>query len=315
MGRGPGDAEISPLHIAAVLRNVYYAPRPEPSRLADHPIEERHAAVRSLATVVRERCGKLGVLLTSEQGKPFTGASPSLGQAPVASVTLGQGQFCTKPGLLFLPAEHGLEDQLRRGIAAAHPAPCSAHGSAPPTVPSSRNSPATPPCAPCTSPRSRTTPGPRRPLSSPPPAEEVRACPELLRECFGPASLVITYTSAEDLLETLRTLPGGLTATIQGQEQEDEDLLHRLTAVLQAGRLIWNGWPTGVAVTAAMHHGGPWPATTSPLHTSVGSRAVARWMRPVAYQNMPEALLPPPLRRTNPWGVPQEIGGSSQQPG
>lgn len=144
--------------------------------------------------------------------------------------------------------------------------------------------------------------------------DDLRACPELLRECFGPASLVITYASTEDLLETLRMLPGGLTATVQGQEQDDENLLHGLMAGLRAGRLIWNGWPTGVAVTAAMHHGGPWPATTSPLHTSVGSRAVARWMRPVAFQNMPDALLPVPLRRTNPWNVPQEVDGSAGKP-
>ncbi|MFI9771123.1 aldehyde dehydrogenase family protein [Streptomyces sp. NPDC052415] len=140
-------------------------------------------------------------------------------------------------------------------------------------------------------------------------AESVRAHPELLTECFGPASLIITYTTTEELLETLSTLPGGLTATVHGQEHEDEPLARRLTAVLHAGRLIWNGWPTGVAVTPAMHHGGPWPATTSPLHTSVGSGAISRWMRPVAYQNMPEQLLPAPLRRANPWNVPQQVDG------
>ncbi|GAA4980998.1 hypothetical protein GCM10025734_01140 [Kitasatospora paranensis] len=62
-----------------------------------------------------------------------------------------------------------------------------------------------------------------------------------------------------------------------------------------------------MAVTAAMHHGGPWPATTSPLHTSVGTRAITRWLRPIAYQNAPDAFLPPPLREGNPWGVPREV--------
>ncbi|MGC4946755.1 hypothetical protein ACLQ2N_11250 [Streptomyces sp. DT224] len=133
----------------------------------------------------------------------------------------------------------------------------------------------------------------------------------MLRECFGPASLVVTYTSAEDLHHTLRILPRALTASVHGQQGEDEALARRISATLSAGRVIWNGWPTGVAVTPAMHHGGPWPATTSSLHTSAGSRAIARWMRPVAYQNMPEELLPEPLRRANRWNVPRQVGNRS----
>ncbi|MFE2231771.1 aldehyde dehydrogenase (NADP(+)) [Streptomyces sp. NPDC059442] len=227
----------------------------------------------------------------------------------IASVVLGLGQFCTKPGLLFLPAGHGMEEQLRREIAAVRPAPLlgawigtSYHA----TLGELVAHPAVRPL--------HLTPEQHDPRASAPAlltttAEKVRAHPELLRECFGPASLVITYTSADDLLDTLPTLPGGLTATIHGQEPQDEPLARRLSCALSVGRLIWNGWPTGVAVTPAMHHGGPWPSTTSPLHTSVGSTAIARWMRPVAYQNMPEALLPEPLRRANPWNVPQQMDG------
>ena len=59
-----------------------------------------------------------------------------------------------------------------------------------------------------------------------------------------------------------------------------------------SGRVVWNGWPTGVAVTAGQHHGGPWPATTNPLHTSVGTAAVDRFTRPVAFQSLPPSLLP-----------------------
>ncbi|MEV5433966.1 aldehyde dehydrogenase (NADP(+)) [Streptomyces sp. NPDC052701] len=230
-------------------------------------------------------------------------------RAYIASVTLGQGQFCTKPGLLFLPAGHGLEDHLRQGIAAVQPGPLlgdwisTAYRA---TLAELAAHPAVRPLHLAEEPDDPRAGAPALLTTS---AEEVRACPELLRECFGPASLVITYTSADDLLDTLHTLPGGLTATIHGQEREDELLVRRLSAALSAGRLVWNGWPTGVAVTAAMHHGGPWPATTSPLHTSVGSRAVARWMRPVAYQNMPEELLPEPLQRANPWNVPQQVDG------
>lgn len=229
----------------------------------------------------------------------------------IASVALGQGQFCTKPGLLFLPEGHGLEEHLRRGIAAVPPAPLlgawisTAYRA---VLADLAGHPAVRPL--------HLTPEPEDPRASAPAllttsAEQIRACPELLRECFGPASLVITYASADDLLDTLHTLPGGLTATVHGQEREDETLVHRLSAALSAGRIVWNGWPTGVAVTPAMHHGGPWPATTSPLHTSVGARAINRWMRPITYQNMPEELLPEPLRRTNPWKVPQQVDAGS----
>ena len=73
--------------------------------------------------------------------------------------------------------------------------------------------------------------------------------------------------------------------------------------------MVWDGWPTGVAVTAAQHHGGPWPASTSVLHTSVGTAAVRRFLRPVAYQNLPDALLPPALRDANPLDLPRLVNG------
>ena len=81
-----------------------------------------------------------------------------------------------------------------------------------------------------------------------------------------------------------------------------------------AGRLIWNGWPTGVAVCWAMHHGGPWPATTSAAHTSVGAASIKRWLVPVAYQDWPAELLPPEVRDGNPLGVPQRVNGRLVRP-
>jgi NADP-dependent aldehyde dehydrogenase len=77
----------------------------------------------------------------------------------------------------------------------------------------------------------------------------------------------------------------------------------------RAGRLVFNGWPTGVSVTPAMHHGGPYPATTAPLHTSVGATAIRRFLRPVCYQSMPQGLLPPALRDHNELGIPRRING------
>jgi len=122
----------------------------------------------------------------------------------------------------------------------------------------------------------------------------------LSRERFGPAGLVITYPSVEDLLPVLAALAGNLVGTVHVDtgSQEDLDLARQVIAVLEhiAGRVVCNGWPTGVAVVAAQHHGGPWPATTVPASTSVGTAAIRRWLVPVAYQDFPAELLPPGLR-------------------
>ncbi len=79
--------------------------------------------------------------------------------------------------------------------------------------------------------------------------------------------------------------------------------------VEKAGRVVWNGFPTGVAVTAAQHHGGPYPATTFPAHTSVGTAAITRFLRAVAFQDAPQELLPPELRDDNPLGLLRQVDG------
>ena len=98
----------------------------------------------------------------------------------------------------------------------------------------------------------------------------------------------------------LAALPGNLVGTVYADQDspEDLDLARQVVVVLEqvAGRIVFNGWPTGVAVAAAQHHGGPWPATTVPAYTSVGTAAIRRWLVPVAYQNFPPGLLPPGLR-------------------
>jgi NADP-dependent aldehyde dehydrogenase len=121
----------------------------------------------------------------------------------------------------------------------------------------------------------------------------------LSRERFGPAGLVITYESVEDLVPVLGALPGNLVGTVHVDTGSADDLrlARQVIAVLEgiAGRVVCNGWPTGVAVVAAQHHGGPYPATTAPAFTSVGTAAIRRWLVPVAYQNFPPELLPPAL--------------------
>jgi NADP-dependent aldehyde dehydrogenase len=104
----------------------------------------------------------------------------------------------------------------------------------------------------------------------------------------------------DDLLPVLAALPGNLVGTVHAGAGSpgDLDLARQVVAVLEhvAGRIVFNGWPTGVAVVPAQHHGGPWPATTMPAYTSVGTAAIRRWLVPVAYQNFPPELLPPALR-------------------
>ncbi|MET7363346.1 aldehyde dehydrogenase (NADP(+)) [Streptomyces sp. NPDC005562] len=135
----------------------------------------------------------------------------------------------------------------------------------------------------------------------------------LLEECFGPVTVVARYADDAEITAVLSRLPGNLTATVQLSSQEaagesgrGAELLAELTPL--AGRVLVDGWPTGVAVAPAQHHGGPYPATTS-TSTSVGGTAVERWLRPVAYQNTPEALLPPELRDANPLGLPRRLDG------
>jgi NADP-dependent aldehyde dehydrogenase len=121
--------------------------------------------------------------------------------------------------------------------------------------------------------------------------------PDLMNEVFGPSSVVVRCGDESQLLQVLEHLEGQLTATLHMTVQ-DEALAARLLPVLErkAGRLLANGWPTGVEVSHAMVHGGPFPATSDGRSTSVGTLAIDRFLRPVCYQDFPDALLPSVLR-------------------
>ena len=130
---------------------------------------------------------------------------------------------------------------------------------------------------------------------------------ELLGEVFGPLTLLVRYRSDARLLDSLDHLEGSLTATLHAEDTDDTAaILARLERT--AGRVLFAGWPTGVAVTWAQHHGGPWPSTTSQF-TSVGATAVRRFLRPIAYQDAPQRSLPPALREDNPLRVPRRVDG------
>ncbi|WP_203136281.1 aldehyde dehydrogenase (NADP(+)) [Microbacterium sp. JZ31] len=136
---------------------------------------------------------------------------------------------------------------------------------------------------------------------------------ELQGEIFGAASLVVRYDGAGDLAAAAAHLEGQLTATIHLTDA-DHVIAAELLPVLErkAGRILANGWPTGVEVGHAMVHGGPFPATSDARTTSVGTLAIERFLRPVAYQNIPDALLPAPLQDANPWNLNRRIDGAIQ---
>ncbi|QKJ88657.1 2,5-dioxovalerate dehydrogenase [Paramixta manurensis] len=136
----------------------------------------------------------------------------------------------------------------------------------------------------------------------------------LQEEVFGPAALLIRAQNQQELHAVAEALEGQLTATLQ-LDQDDYPLAENLLPILErkAGRILANGFPTGVEVCHAMVHGGPWPSTSNAMYTSVGAAAIARFLRPVCYQDLPDALLPPALREGNPLDIPRVVEGELQR--
>ena len=221
---------------------------------------------------------------------------PEIATQAVASFTLGVGQFCTKPGVLLVPEGSSVVEALRTAdLPGAAPMLSERMVSGHNRVRHELEE------LPHVSVLARSadsedgTPGPTVLLTDV--ASLLADLEELFRECFGPTLLVATYTGEADLLALAQAIDGQLTASVFGEDSDVAEL-GELVAVLatRAGRLLWNGWPTGVSVTYAQQHGGPYPATTAPSTTSVGTAAIDRFLRPVAYQGFPQALLPAELR-------------------
>ncbi len=227
-----------------------------------------------------------------------------------ASMTLGVGQFCTKPGVLLVPDGSALTRQVVEAVRATAGGPMLTdairdgfYGSLDPLA--DRDD-------------VELLAGSAERLDQPTPtvyatdAATFLAHPEeLLEEHFGPAALLVRYGSDDELRAVAHSLHGQLTATVQG---EDGDRVGDLVEVLaaKAGRVLFNGWPTGVSVSYAQQHGGPYPATTAPHFTSVGTASIARFLRPVAYQDTPDAVLPPALQEANPLGIPRLVDGAQE---
>ncbi|MGB3351875.1 MAG: aldehyde dehydrogenase (NADP(+)) [Mycobacterium sp.] len=229
----------------------------------------------------------------------------AIAESFVQSVTGSAGQLCTKPGLLFVPADSTIVEHLRGlDIPAATPMLDDRVGAGYLKALEQLES----------------RPGVDRiagetgqPAGEPVSALLTTTAENLLQdfdiltsECFGPSALVVTYREQSDLEAVAARLEGQLTAAIHGEAGDDVRTLLRILSG-RAGRLLWNQWPTGVSVTYAQQHGGPYPATTAPGSTSVGTAALERFLRPVAYQGFPQEMLPAALRDDNPLNVPQRI--------
>ncbi|MER5873902.1 aldehyde dehydrogenase (NADP(+)) [Streptomyces sp. NPDC002044] len=247
-----------------------------------------------------------------------------IGAGLAGAVTLGVGQFCVKPGLVLVPEGADgdrLADALTKALGETEPGVLLDHRMRENFVTGVRERAALPGVTAPVTPGSGgdhtvgagylTVSAGR--LAGDGPAGD-GAYEVLLEECFGPVTVVARYASPAEAAAVLGRLPGNLSATLQLSSAETEgapgpaaELLAQVTGL--AGRIVVNGWPTGVAVAPAQHHGGPYPAATS-HSTSVGGTAIERWLRPVAYQSVPDALLPAELREANPLGLPRRVTGA-----
>ncbi|RFU48885.1 aldehyde dehydrogenase (NADP(+)) [Paraburkholderia sp. DHOC27] len=228
----------------------------------------------------------------------------ALASALVDSVTLGVGQFCTNPGLVLVLegphtrpfidaaaqalAKKGAQTMLTAGIATAYKDSVTRRGEQAGVQSVAQGSATDAACS-------------GLPALFETNAAHFLATPQLEDEIFGPTSLFVTCADVEEMIKVAEHLEGQLTATLQ-IEPDDYALARQLLPTLErkVGRILANGFPTGVEVSHAMVHGGPFPATSDARATSVGATAIERFLRPVCYQDLPAELLPEALHDDNP---------------
>lgn len=241
-----------------------------------------------------------------------------LAEGYVGSLTLGAGQFCTNPGVLAVP--RGPDgDRFMAAVGAAIRRADGQTMLSPGILQSYREGvdvlraiPGVELVA-----EGRADAGINAPAPVVFAADAVDYGGQLAEEVFGAAGVVCRFDDAEgEVTALLRGLEGQLTGTVWASGS-DRAPATSLISVLEekVGRVIVNGWPTGVEVGHAMVHGGPFPATSDARSTSVGTGAIERFLRPVAYQDVPDALLPPALQTDNPWRVPRRVDGRIELPG
>ncbi|CAG9185568.1 aldehyde dehydrogenase (NADP(+)) [Cupriavidus pinatubonensis] len=276
------------------------------------------AAGRALFDMARARPDPIPVFAEMSSVNPvflmpsaLSARSAQIARELAASVTFGCGQLCTNPGLVLgvrSPAFEAFVAELGTALALAEAQPMLGAG----IRDNFRRGLA----------RLSEVPGIEALMSM---EVEGRVSGHLLKadrsllfaqerpleeEVFGPSTVIVALDSEDDFLAFAERMRGQLTATLMA---DDSDLPQHAALVEllegKVGRLLFNGYPTGVEVSDAMVHGGPYPATTDVRGTSVGSAAIERFLRPVCYQNYPDALLPPALRERNPWNLPRLVDG------
>jgi 2,5-dioxopentanoate dehydrogenase len=240
----------------------------------------------------------------------------ALARGLVTSVTMGAGQFCTNPGLTLLVDSPEAATFLRAtgDLLAAADAGTMVHAGIKRAYDSDLDEVAhvagVKVAARSTKTGAHATTG-AQPALLIADAQSYSQQPRLARELYGPATLALRCRDMHELLEAARGLGGHLTASVHGTEAdlaEHAELLGILRR--KVGRVIVNGFPTGVEVCASMHHGGPYPATTDSRATSVGTAAILRFARPVCFQDFPQAALPAELQDKNPCGIWRLVDGA-----
>jgi NADP-dependent aldehyde dehydrogenase len=239
-----------------------------------------------------------------------------IGNGLFGSFTMGVGQFCTKPGLVFLPQNanaDALVAEMTARVEKAAPAAMLTAGicrSYKAGVEQRQGNGAVKVLAEAGAGAAGGSTHVSAALFEVSGDELLRE-PDLAKEIFGPSTLIVRYRDRQELMALTRSLEGQLTATLHGTDADIAgygDLVGLLER--KAGRLIANGFPTGVEVCHAMVHGGPYPATSDSRNTSVGSQAIYRFARPVCYQDFPQAALPEELKDANPLGILRLIDGA-----
>ena len=231
-----------------------------------------------------------------------------LAKAAMDSALLGSGQFCTKPGIIIVPADNNGDKfiaQVEEYVAAQKVGPLLNKGIA------SRFTDSTGKLAKSAGLKVISGTNNADGFGVTPTIfvvdwADVKSHHDLLEEHFGPTSLIIR-APFDQFLTVAKAMEGQLTAALHaGANENVAELVNQLTQI--AGRVIWNGFPTAVSVTAAQNHGGQWPASSTHT-TSVGLDSLYRFVRPVVYQNFPDNQLPAQLQNANPYGIERVING------
>lgn len=329
----PGHAELSAMMTRVVLRALTSTGAPDGTFATVYGFDAgtallRHPSIRAGAFTGSTGGGRalLDIANARETPIPFYGELGSvnpvfvtaeaaavradeIAAAFASSYTLGAGQFCTKPGVVFAPKGSGFAEAATRAVQPLEAARLLNESISDRLGHLEKDVAADSSVDVLVS--GGAADGGWLPSLYRVSSADVRANPWIvLEERFGPSAVVVEYDSTDEFDGLARLFEGTLTATLQASADTDKGVGALVTVLSErAGRVLWNEWPTGVTVSPAMHHGGPYPSTTS-LFTSVGITAARRFLRPVSYQSIPDALLPPALQESNPLGIARTVDGA-----